>query len=196
MEGPRVDAFTAASRFFVDAVAAVPPDQYEKWWSDEWRMIDLIAHGNRSNALLVEYYERPIGLGSLEYVRPEDIAEYNRPENIAQRGREAVGALGDDPVAAVRAASDRAVALVAAAPDDAVVGTPSGERALKPYLQVRIAELILHGLDLGTHLEPPADAVADCGAFLVAQSVRADRGVEVVRALSGRGTLGPGFNVY
>jgi hypothetical protein len=191
VDTPAVAAFRAASLFFVQAVAAVPPDRYEQPWSDEWRVLDLIGHGNRANLLPVEYYQRPVQAAGAEY-----LAEYLLPENIAKRGREATAALGDDPVAAVRSASERALAVIASAPDSAVVGTPFGERFLDSYLASRTAELVLHGLDLDTSVDPPAEALADCGVFLVSQAVGSGRGVDVVRALSGRGTLAPGFNVY
>ncbi|SRR5581483_326755 len=191
MDTPAVAAFSAASRFFVEAVAAVPRDRYEQRWSDEWRVLDLIGHGNRANVLPVEYYERPVPAAA-----PDELASYLLPANIAARGRQATEALGDDPVAAVRAASERAIAVVAAAPDDAVVGTPFGARSLESYLTSRTAELVLHGLDLDTTVEPPALALVECGAFLVAQAVGSGHGVEVVRALSGRGALPADFSVY
>lgn len=191
MDTPSVATFRAASRFFIEVVAAVPPDRYEEPWSDEWRVLDLIGHGNRANLLPVDYYERPVRAAG-----PDELAEYLLPENIAKRGREATAALGDDPVASVRSASERALAVIASAPNDAVVGTPFGERSLDSYLRSRTAELVLHGLDLGTSVVPPAEAVAECAAFLVSQAVGSGHGVDVVRALSGRGTLAPGFNVY
>jgi hypothetical protein len=88
------------------------------------------------------------------------------------------------------------VAVIASAPDDALVGTPFGERSLDSYLTFRTAELVVHGLDLDTSVDPPTEALADCLAFLVSQAVDSGRGVEVVRALTGRGTLTRGFNVY
>ena len=190
METHEFAGFQAASRFFVQVVAAVPPDRYEEPWSDEWRVLDLIGHGNRANLLPVDYYERPV-----QAANAVELVEYLLPENIARRGREATALLGDDPVAAVRSASDRAIAVIGAAPDDAVIGTPFGERTLASYLPSRAAELVLHGLDLDTDVEPPTDALAACGAFLVSQAVNSGRGVELVRALSGRGTLSPGFSV-
>jgi hypothetical protein len=60
-------------------------------------------------------------------------------ENIAERGRLAVMELGDDPIAALRAASDRALAEMAAASDDAKVGTPFGEQTLDSYFRFRTA---------------------------------------------------------
>jgi len=85
---------------------------------------------------------------------------------------------------------------VEAAPDDATVGTPFGEQTLDSYLRSRTAELVLHGLDLGTDIEVPPAALVDCGAFLVERAVRQGSGLDVVRALSGRGALPPDFNVY
>ena len=122
--------------------------------------------------------------------------EYVLPENIAQRGRQAALDLGDDPVTVVREASARALRLVDAAPDDATVGTPFGEQALPAYLESRTAELVLHGLDLGSGVEPPPEALAGCATFLVRRAVMAGSGRDVVLALSGRGPLPSGFNVY
>ncbi len=180
-------AYRAASEFFVRAVEAVPPSRYAGPWSDEWRVIDLIGHGYRANVLVVEYYEHPVTVAGPEYLLPA---------NIAERARQAVRNLGNDPVATVRAAAQRAFDVIAAAPDGAMVGTPFGEQTLDAYLPSRTAELVLHGLDLGTDINPPEAALADCGAFLVARAVSSGRGVEVVRALSGRGALPDGFNIY
>ena len=191
MDTPAVAAFGAASRFFAQAVATVSRDRYRERWSDEWRVLDLIGHGNRANLLPVEYYERPVPAAD-----PETLRKYLLPKNIAARGRKAVAALGDDPVASVRAASDRALAVIAAAPDNAVIGTPFGGRSLAAYLPSRTAELVLHGLDLDTSIEPPIEALVGCAVFLATQAVDSGHGVEVVRALSGRGTLEPGFSLY
>jgi hypothetical protein len=187
VDTPAVGPFVAASRFFADAVAAVPPERYDEPWSGEWRVLDLIGHGNRANVLPVEYHERPVPVAGPEYVLPE---------NIAERGRQAVRDLGDDPPAAVRDSSTRVIALVTEAPDDAVVGTPFGELPLADYLRSRTAELVLHGLDLGAGVQPPPAALVDCAAFLVSRAVGRGDGVDVVRALSGRAPLPPGFSVY
>jgi len=187
VDNPAVVPFRSASQFFADAVAAVAPERYQEQWSNEWRVLDLIGHGNRANILSVEYYERPVPVAGPEYMLPE---------NIAERERQAVRDLGDDPVAAVRTASERALAVVTAAPDDSTVGTPFGEQTLDAYLRSRSAELVLHGLDLGSGIEPPVEALIECAVFLTKRATMSGRGVEVVRALSGRGTLAPGFSVY
>jgi hypothetical protein len=74
-----------------------------------------------------------------------------------------------------------------------MVGTPFGEQRLANFLRSRTAELVLHGLDLGTDIEVPADALVECGVSLMETAVREGYGMEVVRALSGRGTLPPGL---
>ena len=86
--------------------------------------------------------------------------------------------------------------MVAAAPDDAMVGTPFGEMRLDGYLRSRTAELVLHGMDLGTDVEVPAVALAVCGSFLMDRAVRTGQAIEVVRALTGRAPLAEGFNLY
>lgn len=186
MDDSPVAAFRAASQYFVDCVAAVHTDRFETAWSDEWRVLDLIGHGNRANVLPVEYYERPVPIAGPEYALPEKIAE---------RGRQAVADLGHDPVGAVRTASARALAMVEAAPDDAKVGTPFGEQTLVDYLRSRTAELVLHGMDLATNVDVPSVALIECGHFLLERAVRRGNGKEVVRALSGRATLPVGFSV-
>ncbi len=187
METASVAPFSDASAFFVAAVAAVSPKRYRQPWSDEWTVLDLIAHGNRANVLVVEYYERPVAIAGPEYVLPE---------HIAARGRQAALDLGDDPVQAVRAASERALRVVASAPDDATVGTPFGEQLLDAYLRSRTAELVLHGMDLDSGVVPSSEALGGCAAFLVQRAMMAGSGPDVVRALSGRGILPPGFTVF
>jgi len=51
-------------------------------------------------------------------------------------------------------------------------------------------------LDLATDVEVPPEALVECAAFLVERAVQRGLGVDVVRALSGRGTLPPDVNVY
>lgn len=150
-------------------------------------VLDLIGHSNRANVLPIEYYERPVPVAEPEHFLPEKVAE---------RGRRAVRELGDNPVAAVRAASDRVLAMAASTPDGALVSTPFGEQMLATYLRSRTAELVLHGLYLGTDIKVPPDALVACGVSLVELAVSRGHGLVVVRALSGRGTLPPGSNVY
>jgi hypothetical protein len=77
-----------------------------------------------------------------------------------------------------------------------MVGTPFGEQTLDVYLRSRTAELVLHGIDLATDVGIPPEALIECGTYLVERAVRSGQGLEVVCALSGRGSLRADFNVY
>jgi hypothetical protein len=191
VDSPVVIQYAAASDFFVDVVSAVPGERYDDAWSEEWRVLDLVGHGNRAHTLVVEYLAEPM------HAMPPG---YLEPSAVAERGRQAVAALGDDPVAGVRAAAQRTRRTIAEADEDAVVGTPFGTMALCDYLPSRAAELVLHGLDLaaavGIAATPDDHALRGCLAFLADRAVTRGDGLLVARALTGRQALPPGFSVY
>jgi hypothetical protein len=186
-----VDQYAAASDFFVGVVADVPPAEYERSWSDDWRIIELIAHGNRAHTLLVEYLDEPMHSMPPGYLEPSAVAE---------RGRQAVAMLGDDPVASVGACAQRTRERIAAADEDEVVGTPFGTMPLGDYLPSRAAELVLHGVDLARAVNldrvPPDDALRGCLTFVVDRAITRGDGLLVAEALAGRTTLPSGFSVY
>ena len=183
--------YAAASDFFVGVVAAVPPERYEQRWTDEWRVLDLIGHGNRAHDLVVEYLAEPMQTMPPGYLEPSAIAE---------RGRRAVAALGDDPVASVRASARRTHDTIADADEHAVVGTPFGTMPLCDYLPSRAAELVLHGVDLaraiGLDPNPDDHALRGCLTFLADRAVTRGDGLLVAEALAGRTTLPVDFSVY
>ena len=91
MEGPLVVAFGAASRFFAEAVGLVPATAWTQSGLGNWSLVELVAHGNRAHTTLEEYLLRP---------RPPEPAgsSYFSDQAVAERGREAVAALGTDPL--------------------------------------------------------------------------------------------------
>ena len=155
MEGPLAVAFGLASRFFAEAVGLVPAPAWQQGGLGDWDLLELVAHGNRAHTTLEEYLLRP---------RPPEPAgsSYFSDEAVAARGREAVAALGTDPVRAVVAASERAIALVERTPANATVGSPAGTMALGAYLPSRIAELTVHGLDVSRRPGPRTGCSASC----------------------------------
>jgi hypothetical protein len=193
MEGPLAVAFGLASRFFAEAVGLVPAPAWQQGGLGDWDLLELVAHGNRAHTTLEEYLLRP---------RPPEPAgsSYFSDEAVAARGREAVAALGPDPVRAVVAASERAIALVERTPANATVGSPAGTMALGAYLPSRIAELTVHGLDvaaaLGLELAAPPLALVESLRFLTGRLVKKGDGQAVLLALSGRAHLPPGLSAY
>jgi len=193
MQGPDFDAFSQASQYFVDVVGAVPATSWDAPGLGEWTIKELVGHTNRANVIIVDYVEHP------QRAEPAD-STYFTDESIAQRARLAVAALGDDPLVTVAAASARAIAFIAASPPGAAVGSPFGTMKLSDYLASRTAELTIHGLDLAralhVEIDLPTEALRASLAYVAGFSMKKHQGETVLLALSGRGNLPPGFNVY
>jgi hypothetical protein len=193
MEGPLVKAFGLASRFFAEAVGLVPETAWHQNGLGDWSVLELVAHGNRAHTTLEEYLLRP---------RPPEApgSSYFSDEAVADRGREAVAALGTDPVRAVVAASGRAIALVERTPANTTLGSPAGTMALGAYLPSRISELTVHGLDvttaLGLDLAAPPLALVESLRFVTGRLVKKGEGQAVLLALAGRTSLPPGLSAY
>lgn len=192
MDDGLAGTFAEASRFLADVVGQVPDEAWEAPGLGSWNVRELVAHANRAQTTVEEYLLSPRA--------PEPPGStYFSQQAIAERARQAVAALGADPAASVAATSDRVVALVGRTPLDATVSGPAGTVSLQGYLPSRIAELTIHGLDvlaaIGAEGAPPPGALAESLAFVGRASAR-HHGVAVLRALTGRGDLPPGFSVY
>ena len=100
----------------------------------------------------------------------------------------------------MRQTRDRVVPLIARTPMDAVVGSPFGHTSLGTYLPSRTAELTTHSIDIadaiGIEVEVPGDALAETLRCVGTMAVAKGHGRDVLRTLSGRATLPPGFSVF
>jgi uncharacterized protein (TIGR03083 family) len=188
-----VAAFASAADLLVDVVDRIAPGDWERPGLGSWDVRELVAHAQRGMTTVEQYLTDPVDPASV----PED---YATPESVAARARASVAALGDDPSATVRQTRDRVVPLVARTPMDAVVGSPFGYTSLGAYLPWRTAELTTHSIDiadaLGLPVEVPSDALAETLRHVATMAVVKGHGREVLRALSGRASLPPGFSVY
>jgi uncharacterized protein (TIGR03083 family) len=193
VDGPLAETYDTASRFFVQAVQAVPDDAWGSVGLGEWTVLDLVGHGNRAHTTVEEYLLRPqppVGPGS----------DYFSEARINDRAREAVSALGDDPKGTVASTAARVVALVRKTPANAALGSPVRTMTLAEYLPSRIAELTIHGIDLtralGAEIEAPPAALQQSLRFLADPLVRQGKAELALLALSGRAQLPPGFSTY
>jgi uncharacterized protein (TIGR03083 family) len=193
MQSNSVDAFKIASQFFVGAVELVPEGHWHTPGLGRWSVLELVGHANRAHTTLEDYLRRPQPPAAHD-------SDYFSEDSIAKRGREAVAALGDDPVRSVRDWSDRSCALVEESPPEAMIGSPAGTMTLDEYLPSRTAELTIHGLDIvratGSQLSTPAEALRESLAFVTGWCVSKGAGEVVIRALSGRERLPSTFSVY
>ena len=84
------------------------------------------------------------------------------------------------------------------APDE-LVQTPAGGIRVDSYLASRTAELVVHTYDLaaalGLPVEFPAPVLAETVGVLARTGAERGHGVELLRALTGRGGLDAGFSV-
>ena len=156
-------------------------------------LLELVGHTNRAHSTLEDYLRRPQPPAARD-------SDYFSEDSIAKRGREAVAALGDDPVRAVRECSNRISALVEGSPPEAIIGSPAGTMTLDEYLPSRTAELTIHGLDIvhttGSQLVAPPEALRKSLEFVTGWCVSKGMGEAVIRALSGREQLPSTFSVY
>lgn len=193
MEGATAAAYASASHFFRATAARVPEGAWEAPGLGRWTVRELVGHANRAHLTVEEYLHHP---------RPPEPADspYFSDAAIEERARAAVALLGADPLATLGETAERVLRLVADTPADAPLGTPFGSTTLGGYLPSRTAELVIHGCDLAAALglapAPPSDALGEALTFLARRAESSGRGVEVLRALSGRGQLPPDFSLY
>ncbi len=137
-------------------------------------------------ASAAEYYRRALSAPDVD-------------ADIAERGRSEAVLLGAHPVDGIERAA-AALDTVAAAPLGAVCVTRGGTLALGDFLATRVVELVVHTLDLCAALgdaeaEPPAEA-AQLTTSVVAAFASDSSPAVLLRALTGRGALVPGYNVF
>jgi uncharacterized protein (TIGR03083 family) len=187
---------------FVGQVAAIPADGWTRPGLGVWDVRALVGHTARAITTVLDYAARPVGEVDVptaaDYlavaIGKADAALHTA---VAERGVAAGAELGDDPAGTVRGYR-AGVAELLADPDDPVITTIAGGMRLDTYLQTRVFELTVHGLDLadalGTRLDLPAEAVELAAVTLALTGVRLGRAAPMIRLLTGRG--GSTFSVF
>ena len=198
-------AFREAAGWFLEVVAGISGDQWDQPGLGEWSVRELVAHTSRAFTTIEEYLATPATVeidSAAEYFR-QAVFGVDVHAAIAERGRTEVRALGDDTAGAVRALAERVLALVDRTPDDTPCATRAGGMRVGEYLRTRTLELTIHSLDLAAALsasgdpaEPPPAASTET-LVLLAEIAALGGGAEratVLRALTGRSELPPGYN--
>ncbi|PZE61626.1 hypothetical protein DEJ24_05050 [Curtobacterium sp. MCPF17_001] len=217
--------FAATAQSFVDLVTALPsPVADPALWSSPalgvWDLRALVGHTNRAlvtvstyAATTIEQDADPTTSTSTSGTVLDDAAEYLQaatrtatdPDEVAARGVAAGAALGTDPEAAVTAARDQALAVLAAVPSGTRISVVGGLLLpVEEYLRTRIVELVVHGGDVAraataagapVSASPPAEAVVAATLLLAEVGARRGDGALLLAALTGRGSLPPGYSV-
>lgn len=200
------DSFRQASTAFVALVRQVPHDRWSAPGLGDWDLRALVGHAGRACTTIATYLSQPVSepaqladaaayvLAAAELGRTGDLHDV-----VRRRGIEAGAALGAEPLATVADWADQAHRALAGAEDDPVLATPIGRMHLSAYLPTRTFELTVHGLDLATAIEQPADWPAaplrEALSLMAEVAVRSGRGAAVLHATTGRGSLPTGFSV-
>lgn len=196
-------AFESTALAFLDLVGRIGDDQWELPGLGVWDVRGLTGHASRAISTVEAYLaadepgERTIADAPAYYAALA--GGRADPDAVARRGVEAGAALGERPAEAVAEAITRATALVARQRPGRLVAVAGHAIELSEYLRTRVLELVVHTLDLsratGLVADLPADAVEATCALAGALAARADRGEELLLALTGRERLGEGFTV-
>ena len=188
-------AFHDASSSFVALVDSIGPERLGEPGTDEWTILELIAHTTRAYLAIDEVLARPLDPASRKLA---DAADYYRSamstagvhDGITTHARDGAARMGDDPGPYVHDVADRVHRLVVCTPARQDVQHYAGRIAFGDYLVTRITELVLHSVDLqhalgGTPSAPESAAVLVRG--VLASLVDRDDALSVACALSGRG---------
>ena len=205
MSPVRVQAarYSQAARAVADLVGATPPRRWDGPGLGEWDLRALVGHTSRALLTVETYLQRPAEREDLAtaaaYVVAGQRLAADAGGGVAQRGRDAGEALGPRPAEAFTAIVDRVLPQCERA-DHPLITTIAGGMRLSDYLETRTFELVVHGVDIADALgvAPPAFGVEVWRAALELTAgvvALTDQAPAVVRALTGRAGLPPGFSI-
>jgi uncharacterized protein (TIGR03083 family) len=198
-----VHAYAAAADSVAGLVALIPETAWAGPGLGEWDLRALVGHTSRSLVTVLEYLDRPVPdealFSAAEYCALSRSMVATMGAGVLQRGQDAGRALGDRPADTFRDLAARAGAAAAAADPELVVTTIGGGMRVRNYLPTRTFELAVHGLDIaaatGLPLTLPPEVLTAAAELAAAVAVQVGEGATVLRALSGRTPLPPGFSV-
>ncbi len=197
-------AFGEATAYVLELADSVDDSGWGEPATDEWTVAELCVHTSRAASTITSYAsepaERELSSAAEYYVAVLADPAIHGP--VAQRAKEQAAGV-DEPVPVyLRRVFDEADRTLERTHSSAVLGTRGGGITLEDYLPTRITELVVHAIDLADALgvEPavPETAMAVTLETLAEVSMHRPGTVtpaQVVRALTGRGTLAPDTNV-
>ncbi|MCF6388417.1 maleylpyruvate isomerase N-terminal domain-containing protein [Mycobacterium sp. MBM] len=196
--------FASAAAAFARLVRRIPETAWDGPGLGDWDLRALVGHTSRSLITVSEYLHTPADHVDVDdavayYVWVREFSAGAGAEAITERGRQAGRALGTDPASTVDELVDRALADVEAAGDPTIRVIGGMGIRLSDYLQTRVFELVVHGMDIARATDLDAElaieAVEQAAVLATRVAARLGDGETVLAALTGRTNLPPGYSV-
>jgi uncharacterized protein (TIGR03083 family) len=186
------DAFGEAAAWYLGVIDAIAPDQWVAPGLGVWNVRELVAHSLRSFTTIEEYTsgdgDKAITVGTAvgyyEAIFSSDRAALHA--SVAERGKASGIKLGPDPVAVIHETVARVLALIDRLPDDHPCASPFGVLRLSSYLQTRLVELVVHGMDICRAIGHPIDAPEVAARLALEPLVTFSDPRRVLLAITGR----------
>jgi Mycothiol maleylpyruvate isomerase N-terminal domain len=195
------DTFAEAARTFTDLVPRVPQNRWEGPGLGEWNLRSLVGHTSRSLITVETYLSQPVATEEVPTAAAYYVALAELDHGgVVARGVHAGEALGENPAEFVAALTQRVLAQVETA-GNPLIHTAAGGMHLENYLSTRTFELVVHSLDIAVAvpeieaLEFSDQLLSEVARVAATAAVLRGRGIELVLALTGRGSLSPGFSM-
>ncbi|MGU3500727.1 maleylpyruvate isomerase N-terminal domain-containing protein [Mycobacterium sp. C31M] len=196
--------FASTAGSFEDLVVSLRDADWAGPGLGDWDLRALVGHTSRSLVTVIDYLKQPAPGGDAVdaadyYVAIREFSATAGAEAIVERGRQAGRDLGSDPATAVGALVRTARSAVEQAGDPALTVIGGIGIRLSEYLQTRIFELVVHGLDIaratGVAYTPPADALEAATVLASRVAARSGQGEQLLLTLTGRAALPAGYSV-
>ncbi|GAA2855786.1 hypothetical protein Acy02nite_08720 [Actinoplanes cyaneus] len=200
--------YRSAAIAYAGLVAAVPPGRLDDPGLGEWTLRELLGH-TVSSALRQVPGVLATRAPVIEVATPEGYFAYARsaPADLVaaahaastEDARASAGQLGDEPAEEVSTLIGRATEALSRVNDDDVIISAAGGMRVRDWIPTRTFELVVHGLDaaavIGVEYELPVETLAESLALASRTALGVGSGVPLLKALTGREPLPPGFSV-
>lgn len=200
--------FASAADGFARLVRSLPETSWDGMGLGDWDMRSLVGHTSRSLITVSDYLRASAAQPDISvdvsdaaayYVWVREYSSNAGAGAINERGRQAGRDLGAYPAITVDGLVARAVADVQHAGDPVISVIGGLGIRLSHYLQTRIFELAVHGMDIaraaGVDAALPTDVLEEATLLATRVAVRLGQGETVLSALTGRVALPPAYSV-
>ncbi|AEV86363.1 hypothetical protein ACWT_5345 [Actinoplanes sp. SE50] len=200
--------FRSAAIAYAGLVADLPAGRLDEPGLGDWTLRELLGH-TVSSALRQVPKVLAAPAPQVEVATAEGYFAYARsaPEELvaaahaasAEDAKASGELLGDDPAGHVSTLIGRATEALSQVRDDDVITSAAGGMRVRDWIPTRTFELVVHGLDAaaatGVEFDLPVEVLAESLILATRTGLGIGAGVPLLRALTGREQLPPGFTI-